>query len=187
MLEPCYTTCIASVPVRFCWGSIAFRMHQNARIPPLHLWDSLLGWGGGPGCSPLVGPPAGPQGYEVGIHCSLGCSTLLLLLACPQLPHPLISKLLLQATGNDEHMLHLLHLYLLVPLATKAGATFKPQASAGTSCPHPDTSNFSFFLELPFPDKLKVGSPSAVQLAHAPETNTLIKEPAHNAAQLNAI
>ena len=74
---------------------------------------------------------------------------------------------------------------LIVPPA--AGASPGPQAQASRRWAHPDTSNLSFFLELPFPDKLKIGSSSAVQLAHTPESNTLIKEPTHNAAQLNAI
>lgn len=52
---------------------------------------------------------------------------------------------------------------------------------------HPDTSNLSFFLELPFPDKLKVGPPPPVQFAHASEADTLIKEPAYNAALVNAL
>ncbi len=50
---------------------------------------------------------------------------------------------------------------------------------------HPDACNLSFLLELPFSDKLEIGPAPPVQLAHASETNALIKEAAATRNDIN--
>ena len=84
------------VPFRLNGDSIAFRVHQDAYIPPFHLRNAVLCGCGRPSC--FFSSLSGPQGYQVGIYSSLRCCSLLFLLPGTQLPNPLIPIFLLQSS-----------------------------------------------------------------------------------------